>query len=89
MKCLVVTLFMNVKTFKYKIKRYIKQRKIVTETETCSSIRKLELSNTMRYTLVLTYKKLSYRRWTARCVVSVKILPIATLQCRNYLYDKS
>jgi len=25
----------------------------------------------------------------ARCVLSVVILPIATLQCRNYLYDKS
>ena len=35
------------------------------------------------------YKKLSYRRGTARCVVSVEILPITTQQCRNYLYDKS
>ena len=35
------------------------------------------------------YKKLSYRRGTARCVVSVEILPIAKQQCRNYLYDKS
>jgi len=34
-------------------------------------------------------KKLSYRRGTARCVLSVVILPIATQQCRNYLYDKS
>jgi len=34
-------------------------------------------------------KKLSYRRGTVRCVVSVEILPIATQQCRNYLYDKS
>ena len=34
-------------------------------------------------------KKLSYRRGTARCVVSVEILPIATQQCGNYLYDKS
>ena len=34
-------------------------------------------------------KKLSYRRGTARCVVSVEILPSATQQCRNYLYDKS
>jgi len=25
----------------------------------------------------------------ARCVVSVEILPIATQQCRNYLYDKT
>jgi len=33
-------------------------------------------------------KKLSYRRGTARCVVSVDILPIATQQCVNYLYDK-
>ena len=35
------------------------------------------------------HKKLSYRRRTARCVVSIEILPIATQQCRNYLYDKS
>ena len=33
-------------------------------------------------------KKLSYRRGTARCVVSVEILPTVTQQCRNYLYDK-
>ena len=36
-----------------------------------------------------TDKKLSYRRVTARCVLSVVILPIATQQCRNYLYDMS
>ena len=30
-------------------------------------------------------KKLSYRRGTARCVVSVEISPIVTQQCRNYL----
>jgi len=35
------------------------------------------------------HKKLSYRRGTARCVVSIEILPIATQQSRNYLYDKS
>jgi len=34
-------------------------------------------------------KKLSYRRGTARCVVSIEMLPIAMQQCRNYLYDKS
>ena len=34
-------------------------------------------------------KKLSYRQGTARCVVSIEISPIATQQCRNYLYDKS
>ena len=34
-------------------------------------------------------KKLSYRRGTARCVLSIEILPIATQQCRNYLYGKS
>jgi len=34
-------------------------------------------------------KKLSYRRRTVRCVVSIKILPVVTQQCRNYLYDKS
>ena len=38
---------------------------------------------------VLRYKKLSYRRVTARCVLSVVILPITTQVCRNYLYDKS
>ena len=34
-------------------------------------------------------KKLSYRRVTARCVLSVVMLSIATQHCRNYLYDKS
>jgi len=34
-------------------------------------------------------QKLSYRLGTARCIASVEILPIATQQCRNYLYDKS
>ena len=34
-------------------------------------------------------KKLSYRRGTSRCVLSVVILPITMQQCRNYLYDKS
>jgi len=34
-------------------------------------------------------KKLSYRRVTAQCVVSVEILPTAMQQRRNYLYDKS
>jgi len=33
--------------------------------------------------------KLSYRRVTARCVLSVVILPITMQHCRNYLYDKS
>jgi len=40
-------------------------------------------------TCIKTYKKLSYRQVTARCVVPIEILPIATQQCRNYLYDKS
>ena len=35
------------------------------------------------------YKKLRYRRVTARCVLSVVILPITMQQCRNYLYNKS
>ena len=38
---------------------------------------------------IRTDKKLSYRRGTARCALSVVILPVATQQCRNYLYDKS
>jgi len=36
-----------------------------------------------------TNKKLSYRRGTARCVVSVEILPSDTQQCRNYLYNNN
>jgi len=40
-------------------------------------------------TTFVWYKKLSYPRGTAQCVMSVEILPIATQQCRNYLYDKS
>ena len=38
---------------------------------------------------VWRYKKLSYRGVTARCVLSVVILPITTQQYRNYKYDKS
>jgi len=34
-------------------------------------------------------KKLSYRRETARCVVSVEILLIATQQCRKYACNTS
>jgi len=34
------------------------------------------------------YKKLSYHRVTARCVLSVVILPITMQQCRKYLYNK-
>ena len=40
-------------------------------------------------TNVYVDKKLSYRRGTVQCVVSVEILPVATQQCRNCLYDKS
>ena len=39
--------------------------------------------------LVINNKKLSYRRETARWVVLVEILLVATQQCRNYLYNKS
>ena len=45
--------------------------------------------NSWRIVLAKPNKKLSYRRGTARCVVSIEILPIATQRCRNYLYDKS
>ena len=43
----------------------------------------------LRTRLVKVNKKLRYRRGTTRCVVSTEILPTATQQCRNYLYDKS
>ena len=45
--------------------------------------------NAARRSVTNKNKKLSYRRGTARCVVSIKILPIAKQQCRNYLCDKS
>jgi len=38
---------------------------------------------------ILKHTPKCYRRGTARCVVSVEVLPIATQQCRNYLYEKS
>ena len=47
------------------------------------------LESTATAALAKWNKNLSYRRGTARCVVSIKILPIATQQCRNYLCDKS
>ena len=60
-------------------------------TQTCFNIYKPW--SFASYTVALGHlnsnKKLSYRRGTARCVVSIEILPIATQQCRNYLYDKS
>jgi len=34
-------------------------------------------------------KKLSYRRGTARCVVSVEILPVATQQCSTTSSEQS
>jgi len=43
----------------------------------------------LKLSIMISNKKLSYRRGTARCVVSIEILPAATQQCRNYLYDKS
>ena len=54
----------------------------------CSRIRRLD-GGTARRPVSLRNKKLSYRRGTARCVVSVEILPTVTQESRNYLYDKS
>ena len=53
---------------------------------TSNNKHKKRSQNNIQYT---ADKKLSYRRVTARCVLSVVILPITTQQCRNYLYDKS
>ena len=69
------------------------EREFSTVQFTCSAvIKSLWLQrqrSELTHWLVVFYKKLSYRRGTARCVVSIEILPIATQQCRNYLYDKS
>ena len=57
--------------------------------------KKLQNNNSTKYPIKplarrdAVIKKLSYRRGTARCVVSIEILPIAPQQGRNYLYDKS
>jgi len=46
-------------------------------------------SSNVMWAKVKDNKKLSYRRGTARCVVSIEILLTAMQQCRNHLYDKS
>ena len=58
----------------------------------CSSVTSapLHMAQHVQYMMSSNiHKKLSYRGGTVRCVVSIEILPIATQQCRNYLYDKS
>jgi len=52
-------------------------------------MKRLFFPRSRRLILSISDKKLSYRRGTARCAVSVEILLIATQQRRNYLYDKS
>jgi len=47
-----------------------------------------DTSTTLQLRLTTFHEKLSYRRGTARCVVSVEIVSVAVQQCRNYLYDK-
>jgi len=53
------------------------------------SLQRLLKINVVHNRPLVENKKLSYRRGTARCVVSVEILPmpIATQQCRNYVYE--
>jgi len=55
----------------------------------CQILGMLQFIQVLIIRLFVNNKKLNYRRGTARCVVSIEILPIATQQCRNYLYDKS
>ena len=50
---------------------------------------KARYENKLMSVFLIQNEKLNYRRVTARCILSVVILPIATQQCRNYLYDKS
>ena len=61
-----------------------KREKLKSKKRICSEVRQ-----TVWGIHVVSFeedKKLSYRRVTARCVLSVVILRIATQQCRNYLY---
>ena len=60
--------------------------RMASDTRCCFNVRskadmsQLNLPHGTNY-----YKKLSYHRVTARCVLSVVISPITTQQCRNYL----
>jgi len=47
------------------------------------------LLNPHLFITLYLHKKLSYCRGTVWCAMSVEILPTATQQCRNHLYDKS
>jgi len=62
-------------------------RSCTSDTPKC--LRISETTGSVVHDHHLQYKKLSYRRVTAWCVLSVVILPIAMQQCRNYLYDRS
>jgi len=63
---------------------------VALQTPVCHKVSQHTPPDTDKYRVTaMQDKKLSYRRETARCVVSIEILPIATQQCRNYLYDKS
>jgi len=70
-------------------KAYITVIHPVTTALPTSSIYRRNHTKCVRLTTTLINKKLGYRRGTERCGVSIEILPIATQQCRNYLYDKS
>ena len=52
-------------------------------------VRSSSATSALRRRSATFHKKLSYRRGTARCVVSVEFLPTTTQQCKNYLYNRS
>ena len=60
----------------------------INVTHINQSIDQVIKSKRTRPPLTSQHKKLSYRRGTARCAASVEILPVATQQCTNYLYDE-
>ena len=67
----------------------------IQQIDVVNAVRSVSSENGSRQDCIKTkrprkcYKKLSYRWGTARCVVSIEVLPVAKQQCRNYLYDKS
>jgi len=73
--------------------QYIYCLSVVVAWPTSASLRPetrhTDTSTTLQLRLTTFHEKLSYRRGTARCVVSVEIVSVAVQQCRNYLYDKS
>jgi len=77
----IVTMYQNVSCAKY--------YRLFPNILTCYIIQNFICSKRVGTWHPKSNKKLSYHQGTVRCIMSVEILPIATQQCRNYVYNKS